>query len=181
DVIARRQESFKETISETIQQGGLEPYLVIAEQLGEEFSPTDLAAAAFKMLLGESPDEAEDKLAAMEPDERKERDRRDGTRDDRREGRGERRGGGGNYGPERGMTRLYIDVGREEGVRPADLVGAIANEAGIPGNSIGAIELYDHFSFVEVPANRADRVLKALKGTTIRKRKVTASIAKPRR
>ncbi len=177
DVIARRQESFKETISETIEEGGLEPYLIIAEQLGEEFSPTDLAAAAFKLLLGETTDEEEDTLAAMEPDERKER--RDGRQDGKREGRRERHGGG--FGPEKGMTRLYIDIGRDEGVRPADLVGAIANEAGIPGNAIGSIELYDHFSFVEVPANRAERVLKALKQTTIRKRKISASIAKPRR
>ena len=79
------------------------------------------------------------------------------------------------------MTRLYLDVGRDDGIRPADLVGAIANEAGLPGNSIGAIELYDHFAFVEVPENSVDRVLKALKRTSIRNHKVSPSIARPRR
>ena len=79
------------------------------------------------------------------------------------------------------MTRLYIDVGRDDGVRPADIVGAIANEAGFPGRAIGAIELFERFSFVEVPGNLSDRIIRALKGTTIRGRKVTASIAKPRR
>src|SRR5258707_14805961 len=73
DVIARRHEGFKETLSETIEQGGLEPYLIMAEELGEEFSPTDLAAAAFKLLLGEEPDETEDRLAAMEPEPSRER------------------------------------------------------------------------------------------------------------
>ena len=50
DVIARRRETFKETLRDTITQGGLEQYQIMAEDLGEEFSPTDLAAAAFKML-----------------------------------------------------------------------------------------------------------------------------------
>jgi ATP-dependent RNA helicase DeaD len=79
------------------------------------------------------------------------------------------------------MTRLYLDIGRDDGVRPADIVGAIANEANIPGRDIGVIELYERFSFVEVPSNQADRVLRALNRTTIRGRKIAASIAKPRR
>jgi len=184
DVIARRQESFKETLAETISSGGLEPYRVMAESLSEEFSPTDLAAAAFKLLLGDQQDEDDDRLAAAEPPERSARDHRDDGRGDRggdgrgqRQGRGERR----QFGPERGMTRLYLDIGRDDGVRPADIVGAIANEANISGRAIGAIEVYDRFTFVEVPENQADRVLKALKNAQIRKRKVTASIAKPRR
>jgi ATP-dependent RNA helicase DeaD len=184
DVIARRHESFKETLAETIAEGGLEQYLIMAEEMAEEYSPTDLAAAAFKMLLGETSDEAVDNLANAEPPERSARDNRDG-RGGREpgQGQGQRRGRGGerSFGPDRGMTRLYLDIGRDDGVRPADIVGAIANEAGIPGRAIGAIELYDHFSFVEVPENQAERVLGALKHTHIRQRKVTASIARPKR
>ena len=77
------------------------------------------------------------------------------------------------------MTRLYIDVGRDDGVRPGDIVGAIANEAGIPGSAIGAIEQYERFSFVEVPSNEADSVMRALKRSTIRGKKVSPSIARP--
>ncbi len=140
DVINRRRESFKETLAETIEQGGLETYQIIAEQLGEEYSPTDLAAAAFKLLLGDPPDESEDTLAAQEPStERESREGRDG-RDSRSRQRG-RDGGRREYGPEKDMT----------------------------------------FSFVEVPSKESDRVLKALKNTTIRNHKVAASIAKPRR
>ena len=168
DVMARRRESFKETLRETIAGDGLEPYLIMAEELGEEYSPTDLAAAAFKLLLGESPAETEDKLAEQEREE------------DERDGRARRRSRR-DFGPERGMARLYIDVGRDDGVRPADIVGAIANEAGIPGRAIGVIELFEHFSFVEVPSNQSERVLRALKRTTIRGRKITPSLAKPRR
>src|SRR5260221_2785035 len=194
DVMGRRQESVKETLRGTVAQGGLEPYMVMAEELGEEYSPTDLAAAAFKLLLGEPLDETEDKLAAAEPDPNSERrgdgggyrDRQGGGRPGYQGGQSSGQGGGGrrrggNFGPESGMTRLFIDVGRDDGARPADFVGAIANEANIPGNAIGAIELYDRFSFVEVPENRTEQVLKALKRTTIRGKKISASIAKPRR
>jgi ATP-dependent RNA helicase DeaD len=175
DVIARRRESFKDTLRETIAEGGLEPYLIMAEGMGDEFSPTDLAAAAFKLLLGAQPDETEDVLA--QPD-REESYRGDGKkkRSKQRRERGERPSYGG---PEVGMTRLFIDVGREDGVRPGDIVGAIANEADIPGRSIGAIELYDHFSFVDVPSRESEKVLRALKQTTIRNRKIAPSIARP--
>jgi ATP-dependent RNA helicase DeaD len=170
DVVARRRESFKETLRETISGGGLEPYMIMAEDLGEEYSPTDLAAAAFKLLLDQSLMETEDKLAEQEQerfeDERDGRPRRRGPRD---------------FGPERGMTRLYIDAGRDDGVRPADIVGAIANEAGIPGRAIGAIELFERFALVEVPGNLSEKVLRALKRTTIRGRKITPSVARPQR
>ncbi|MCC7451168.1 MAG: DEAD/DEAH box helicase [Anaerolineae bacterium] len=167
DVVARRRESFKETLIEALNEGGLEPYLIMAEELGEDYSPTDLAAAAFKMLLGAPPEDGEDKLAQLEPTEEERGER---LRRPRRE-----RG----FGPERGMTRLYIDVGRDDGVRPGDIVGAIANEAGIPGSAIGAIEQYERFSFVEVPSNEADSVMRALKRSTIRGKKVSPSIARP--
>lgn len=170
DVMARRREAFKETLRETISGDGLEPYLIMAEELGEEYSPTDLAAAAFKLLLGEPADETEDKLAEQEREQFE--DERDGRPRRRRER---------DFGPERGMARLYIDVGRDDGVRPADIVGAIANEAGIPGRAVGAIELFERFSFVEVPGNLVERVLRALKRTTIRGRKISPSVAKPRR
>ncbi len=179
DVIARRREAFKETLRETIEQGGLEAYTILAEDLAEEFSPTDLAAAAFKLLLGEPLDAADDALAAAEPDV----DFRDrpGRRRDGRDRPGRDFGGRREFGPERGMARLFLDVGREDGVRPADIVGAIANEAGIPGRAIGAIELFDRFSFVEVPETQANKVLRALKNTTIRGRRIAPTFARPRR
>jgi ATP-dependent RNA helicase DeaD len=53
-------------------------------------------------------------------------------------------------------------------VRPADLVGAIANEAGVDSRAIGAIDIADRFSLVEVPAQAANDIISALRGTTIR-------------
>ncbi len=65
-------------------------------------------------------------------------------------------------------TKLYVGVGRRAGVRPGDLVGAIANEAGIDASRIGAINIAERFSIVEVPSGDADAVIAALRETTIR-------------
>ena len=64
--------------------------------------------------------------------------------------------------------------GRKAGMRPADLVGAIANEAGLDSRDIGAIDITDRFSLVEVPEDAVEEVIRALRGTTIRGKKVLA-------
>lgn len=70
------------------------------------------------------------------------------------------------------MTRLYVGAGRKAGIRPGDLVGAIANEARMDSSDIGAIEIADRFSLVEVPEPMAERVIDALRGTTIKGKRV---------
>lgn len=73
--------------------------------------------------------------------------------------------------PEWDTARLFVGVGRMDGLRPGDLVGAIANETGLPGHAIGAIEIADRFALVEVPAEVANTVIDALRGTKIRGRR----------
>jgi ATP-dependent RNA helicase DeaD len=68
-------------------------------------------------------------------------------------------------------VRLFIGAGRVAGLRPADVVGAIANEAGVPGSAIGAIEIADDHTLVEVPADAAERVITALRRSKIRGRR----------
>ena len=68
--------------------------------------------------------------------------------------------------------RLFIGAGRAAGIRPGDLVGAITGEADVPSRSLGAIEIADKFSLVEVPEALADRIIAALKATKIRGNKV---------
>ena len=72
-----------------------------------------------------------------------------------------------------GITRVFVGAGRAAGMRPGDLVGAITNEAGLRGNDIGAIQIADGFSLVEVPEAAADHVIKTLRDATIRGQKVT--------
>ena len=59
------------------------------------------------------------------------------------------------------------------GIRPQDLVGAITGEAGISGGEVGAIDIADRFSLVEVPENLADAVIKALRSSTLKGKRVT--------
>jgi ATP-dependent RNA helicase DeaD len=72
------------------------------------------------------------------------------------------------------MARLVITVGEQRGVRPKDIVGAIANEADIPGHVIGSIQISDQFSVVEVPEGDADKVIRALSRSTIKGQRVSA-------
>ena len=69
-------------------------------------------------------------------------------------------------------VRLFIGAGRQAGIRPGDLVGAITGEAGVESRSLGAIEIADRFSLIEVPEALADDIIAALKATTIRGKKV---------
>jgi ATP-dependent RNA helicase DeaD len=70
-----------------------------------------------------------------------------------------------------GVARLFIGLGRRAGLRPQDLVGAIAGESGLNARDIGAIQITDRFSLVEVPEAAADMVIEAMSHSTIRGRK----------
>jgi ATP-dependent RNA helicase DeaD len=60
--------------------------------------------------------------------------------------------------------KLQMALGRRDGIRPADIVGSIANEAGVRGADIGPIEILDDITFVSVPASVADHVIEKVKG-----------------
>lgn len=152
DVAARRREAFKDALREVMEAGNLDAYIMMVEEMGEEFDVVDLAAAAFKLLLNEV--QQEDNITSIEGDA---------------------------AGVEPGMTRLFLDIGRFDRVRPADIVGAITNEAGLSGKLVGSIDIYDRFSFVEIPSDYAQRVMRAIAGTTLRGKSVRVSIAKPKR
>jgi len=64
---------------------------------------------------------------------------------------------------EEGMVRLIMDVGRSDGVRPGDIVGAIANSAGVPGKAIGAIEIRQNETFIDVNDQHVEKVLTKMK------------------
>ncbi|MGH2402617.1 MAG: DbpA RNA binding domain-containing protein, partial [Candidatus Limnocylindria bacterium] len=70
-----------------------------------------------------------------------------------------------------GTVRLFLGGGRQAGIRPADIVGAITNEAGIGGQAIGGIEIFDRYALVEVPGDAADDIIRALREGSIRGRR----------
>jgi ATP-dependent RNA helicase DeaD len=165
DLRARRLELTRAALQESILEDDLEHFRVVVETLAEEFGVMEVALAAVK-LAHEATGAAvnEEEIPDVSPSTtRDERRRRDPV------SREARRGGG----TATGMTRLFIDAGRSAGIRPQDLVGAIAGESSLTGRQIGAIEIAERFSLVEVPESAANEVIAALRATTIKGRKVS--------
>jgi ATP-dependent RNA helicase DeaD len=164
DLRARRLEVTRESLREALLADDNEHVRVVVDSLSGEFDPVPIAMAAVRLYHQASGGEAaeEEPAAAAVAEEPK---------------AGAKRAAKGKeapYGLVAGgeMARLYISAGRQAGVRPQDLVGAIANEAGVAGGLIGAIQITDRFSLVEVPDEVADQVIKKLGRATIRGKKV---------
>ena len=79
---------------------------------------------------------------------------------------------------EENMTRLFLNLGKKDFIRPNDIVGAIAGESGLSGKSIGGIDIFDNFSFVDVPHKDAEHVVRVMKNNTIKGRTVNMEISK---
>ena len=73
---------------------------------------------------------------------------------------------------EEGMVRLFINVGRKDGVKPGNILGAVAGESGMPGELVGSIDMFDKYTFVDVPKEYAEAVLKAMKKAKIKGKNV---------
>lgn len=71
-----------------------------------------------------------------------------------------------------------ISIGRNEKITPSHIVGALAGETGIPGNQIGHIELHDKVTYVDIPQDYSQRVVKAMNDNTIKGRRVRVEVAK---
>lgn len=153
DVFERQKEVIVERLTNTIQAGKLGHYTSIVEDMSEDFDAVEIAAAALKLAF--EIETAEDKPEQEDFSF-------------------------GETGAEPGMVRLFMNIGRMDEVRPPDLVKTIAEEAGIPGKIIGAIRIYDKFSFVEVPRDVAEKVLYSLHRNVIKGKKVHVEPAKVR-
>jgi ATP-dependent RNA helicase DeaD len=123
----------------------------------------DIAAAAIALMQDATgaPDDAEDIPVVAAP---RSGGARTGGRPDR-EPRG-RGGAAGTRPPKAGTTRLFVNAGRASGVRPQDIVGALANESNLSGRDIGAIQIHERHALVEIPEHAADDVLRSLRGST---------------
>jgi ATP-dependent RNA helicase DeaD len=153
DLRKRRIESARETLGARIAAGGLDEMRELVESMAEEFDLIDVAAAAVAIA-----NEGIEKPVTTSVDEPEPIAGRSSGR----------------------LMLLRVSVGKEESVRPADLVGAIAGEAGVPSRVIGAIKIHDDYSLVEVPEELSDRIIEALRRTKIRGHRVTVQ-AKPAR
>jgi ATP-dependent RNA helicase DeaD len=198
DLRSRRLELARASLREAILEGDFEPFHSIVESLAEEFDVMDVAAAAIKMLetrdagdeadipsvvpRPERPARDDDKRPffrekgaergrpAARPDARSARPAAGAeARPDRKPtGKPAKTGARTHATPEWAVARLWVGAGRKAKMRPGDLVGAIANEVGIDAGSIGAIQITDAYSTVEVPEEIADDIVAALKATKIK-------------
>jgi ATP-dependent RNA helicase DeaD len=162
DLRARRLELTRASLRERLLEGDFDDVRVVIESLAEEFDLVDVAAAAVKLAHGAAGGDREIELPEPLRSERPERDR----------GRGRGPRSASADGAEGDFVRLFVAAGREAGIRPADLVGAITGEAGISSRELGAIEIGDRFSLVEVPQDRADEIVAALNKSTLRGQRV---------
>ncbi|HEX6575111.1 MAG TPA: DEAD/DEAH box helicase [Gemmatimonadaceae bacterium] len=166
DLQARQLEKTTLALREAIEGGDLDEFRSVVETLGEEFDVSDVAAAAVKLAHAATGsadrDDEEIKNVAAAPErpeyERKKKSSGKKNRfdDDHRSARGEK------------MVRIHLSLGRQSGIRPADLVGAIANEAGISGKDIGSIEMNNGFALVEIPERSVDTVVEAMSRAKVR-------------
>jgi ATP-dependent RNA helicase DeaD len=170
DIAARRTELLKEDLRKTLEQGDLDLYLAVVEELVEEgFDIAEVAAAAAALSRRDRP-------LALPP---MPATPRDFAPDDRYRGGGGSASGAGAGGAATGtgMVRLFFNSGSQNGVRPADIVGAIANEAGVSGKEIGAIDIHERFSLVEVPQRLHKKILERMAGASLRGRTLQIRIA----
>jgi ATP-dependent RNA helicase DeaD len=143
-----RENEIASELEETIHGGKHIAYQHLVDRLVEKFSPDHVAAAALSMLFGETEVE-------------------------------EIREASGDYADmKKDFIRLFMTVGKKDNVKVGDIVKSISAEAGIPAGKIGKIALFDTFSFVEVPANLADRVIASVNNSIMRGRKVKIQHAK---
>jgi ATP-dependent RNA helicase DeaD len=165
DLRARQLELTRESLQETLVDGDLEGFRVVVESLTDEFDLMEVALAAVKLVhqaSAASVDEVDIPDVGARPDRGQRTDRPTGPR-----------GGGRSRPTGAGMTRLFVGAGRTSGIRPQDLVGAIAGESRLSGRQIGAIDIADRFSLVDVPEDAADEVIAALTASTIKGKKAT--------
>jgi ATP-dependent RNA helicase DeaD len=158
DLRSRRLELTRAALREAVLAGDNEHFRVVVDALSDEFDPVQVAMAAVKLYHqateGEGAGEEQEFAQDAFP-----------------------RAPAAHSAPPRHTTggqtaRLYVAAGRQEGIRPQDLFAAIANEAGVPGAAIGAIQIADRFSLVEVPEEEAGRVIRMLGKAKIRGKKV---------
>jgi ATP-dependent RNA helicase DeaD len=189
DLRERRLELLRANLRDALETGGHDRFRGVVEPLSDEFDLVDIALAAVSLVEGagvRDEDEVELAQASLQqpvgpgrPAGRPGGPARPGAPWQQRRGgpppfpsqgpRGAGRASRAPRGPEAdGWEQLWIGGGRRAGLRPGDLVGAIANEAGVPGSVVGAIQLFDDFALVDVQGQVADAVEQALRSATIR-------------
>ncbi len=186
DLLAKRLERTRALVQEALQADDLDGFKGVVKAMAASGDPITVAAAAMKLIFQEQGGErVEQEIPAMpirQPEPYRPMRRPTGRPEERYRGAQARSVGPqqmarpGRGGREPGMVRVYVGAGREAGIRPGDLVGAIANEAKVNSNMIGAIQIEDRFSVVDVPEAVAQRIVEVLGRARIKGRKASVRL-----
>ena len=164
DVANVRVENVFRKLEKTIEEDLTLSVQAIQEYLDKnEATAMDLAAAFLKMELGDALGEQQDDLAQeqyMWESEAKGKGKGKGRRKD-----------------DKDMVRLFLNVGKKQKLKPGDILGAIAGESGLPGRAVGSIDMYDKYTFVDVPSKYYKQVIKSMKYAKIKGNRVNVEKA----
>jgi ATP-dependent RNA helicase DeaD len=151
DVEAIRMNTFLDKVKEQVEGGGLEHYVNLVERLiDEDYASVDIAAALLKLSIGTDNDGHGDFEDGWDAPVKEDKE------------------------------RLFINIGRHQKIDAKDVLGAIAGETGIPGKRIGKIDIYDKYTFVEVPLKFADDVINIMNNSQIKGIKISMDRANKR-
>ena len=150
-VLERQREVIQSRMYAVLEQDRFHDYKTIVTALMEDYNAEDIAAAALKLM--------QEGVKATEQEEKP---------------------SFGNTGGRPGMVRLFLNIGRIQRITPEDIVRSFAAEADIPGNVIGLINIYDKFTFVEIPEDIAEKVISVMHRNTIKGYKVSVEPARGR-
>lgn len=143
DVTAVKAEKILDKVHNIIMEEDLAKMITLIEDRvnEEEYTSLELAAAFLKLAMGDESGREEEEKGYTDF---------------------------GDTGAEAGMVRLFVNLGKKQNVRPGDILGAIAGETGMPGKLIGSIDMYDKYTFVEVPREYASEVIHTMKAAKIK-------------
>lgn len=155
DVTSVKAEKVLENVKDIIDTQDLSKYIDIAETHinNEGYTALDLVAAFLKMNMGEGNIDLEEEEFAYSDYE---------------------------SSGKQGMARLFINIGKKHKAKTGDILGAIAGETGMPGNLIGTIDMYDKFTFVEVPREHANEVIQIMRKAKIKGKSINIEPANKR-
>lgn len=150
DILERQREILKTRLIHTVDQGNFADYHNIVADIAADYDALDIAAAALKLFQEGYKDKQDEKPSIT------------------------------HSGSEKGMVRLFVNIGKAQKIRPEDIIRSFAEESGINGSVIGAINIYEKFTFVEVPDDVADRVIAAMHKNIVKGYKINVEPAKGR-
>lgn len=150
EVEASRAEGLMSDIVDTLEKGGLKTWIEHVENMTEHgYSPVEIAAACMKLQAGSEETPTVNGSVSKN---------------------------GAHQPGSSAMTSLFFSVGKKEKIRPGDIVGAIAGETGVSGDSIGEIEIYPKHTIVDVPSDQAKHIMKVMSRSAIKGKKVRVKV-----